>query len=91
MTTVHGNSDMSNCPLSYFEHRAETELEMAQRATHPAVVRAHYQLADLYLDRVYGGENAGAPQEASDGATAGAGSEQTGIARDKTDKAPKAP
>jgi len=40
--------------LSYFERRAEIELEMAQRATHPAVVHAHYCMADLYLDRVYG-------------------------------------
>ena len=49
--------------LSYFEHRAEVELEMAQRATHPAALRAHCVLADLYLDRVYGdAPDGGAPE-----------------------------
>ncbi len=36
---------------SYFYQRAETELEMAQRATHPLAVRAHYIIANHYLDR----------------------------------------
>ena len=35
----------------YFYQRAETELELAQKATHPAAVRAHYIIH--YLDRVY--------------------------------------
>jgi hypothetical protein len=39
---------------SYYERRAEIELEMAQRAKHPEAVRAHCGLADLYLERVYG-------------------------------------
>jgi len=39
---------------SYFYERAETELKLAQQATDPAVVRAHYQMAGYYLDRVYG-------------------------------------
>lgn len=47
--------------LSYYERRAEEELELAQRALHPAAVRAHFQLADLYLDKVYGPADAGAP------------------------------
>lgn len=34
--------------------RAETELDMAQRAIHPAAVSAHYQLANAYLDRIHG-------------------------------------
>ncbi|WP_442680933.1 hypothetical protein ACSBM8_07060 [Sphingomonas sp. ASY06-1R] len=38
----------------YFEKRAEAELELAQSATHPGVVKAHYQLAGLYLDIVHG-------------------------------------
>lgn len=38
----------------YLEARAETELSLAQSATHPAVVRAHYLMADLYLARLYG-------------------------------------
>lgn len=39
----------------YFYQRAETELELAQRATHPMAVRAHYIIANHYLDRCYGG------------------------------------
>ena len=38
----------------YFEKRAEAEIAMAQRATHARVVRAHYELATAYLDRIYG-------------------------------------
>ena len=38
---------------NYFYDRAETELELAQRATHPLAVRAHYIIANHYLDRVY--------------------------------------
>lgn len=39
---------------SYFYERAEAELKLAQQATDPAVVKAHYQMAGYYLDRVYG-------------------------------------
>ena len=38
----------------YFYKRAEAELELAQRATRPEAVKAHYTLAGHYLDRVYG-------------------------------------
>lgn len=38
----------------YLYTRAEAELDMAQRATHPAAVSAHYHLANAYLDRIYG-------------------------------------
>jgi hypothetical protein len=38
----------------YLKSRAEAELELAQSARHPEAVKAHYQLAGLYLDRVYG-------------------------------------
>lgn len=38
----------------YFLERAEAELELAQQSGHPEAVAAHYQLAELYLDRVYG-------------------------------------
>ena len=34
----------------YYEQRAEAELELAQAANHPSVVKAHYTLANLYLD-----------------------------------------
>lgn len=39
---------------SYFYERAEAELKLAQQASDPAVVKAHYQMAGYYLDRVYG-------------------------------------
>lgn len=38
----------------YLYRRAEQELRQAQRAEHPAVVKAHYLLAGYYLDLVYG-------------------------------------
>ena len=40
--------------LNYYEQRAEAEIAMAQRATHAEVVRAHYELATAYLDRIHG-------------------------------------
>ena len=57
---------------TYFYARAETELELAQRATHPEAVRAHYIIANHYLDRCYGGGDAatdadGARDAAADG------------------------
>ena len=39
---------------NYLTQRAEAELELAQTATHPAAVKAHYLLAGYYLDRIYG-------------------------------------
>ena len=45
---------MSHADRSYYEARAEAELQLAQRSDHPAVVRAHYNLAALYLDLVHG-------------------------------------
>ena len=39
--------------LSYFQARAEEEIEAAQSATHPEAVRAHYLLAGYYLDLVH--------------------------------------
>ena len=38
----------------YYQHRAEQELALAQKADVPAVVAAHYKLAEKYLDRVDG-------------------------------------
>jgi hypothetical protein len=37
---------------SYYQYRAEVELERAQAATVPVAVRAHYQLAEAYLAKV---------------------------------------
>lgn len=39
--------------MSYFVRRAEQQLELAQQANHEQVVSAHYELANLYLDRAY--------------------------------------
>lgn len=36
----------------YFQHRAEVEIERAQAATRADVVKAHYQLAEAYLDKI---------------------------------------
>ena len=38
--------------VEYFQRRAEEEVNQAQQATVPAVVAAHYRLAELYLERV---------------------------------------
>lgn len=38
----------------YYLERAEAELGLAQQANHPGAVRAHYQMAERYLDQVYG-------------------------------------
>ncbi len=37
---------------SYFQRRAEQEVEQAQRATQPEVVAVHYALANHYLERM---------------------------------------
>lgn len=38
--------------IAYYQRRAEQEVKLAQQSDDPAVVAAHYQLAQLYLDRV---------------------------------------
>ena len=52
---------------SYFLQRAEDELELARKSEHPEVVRAHYLLAGLYLDRVYGPDEAELARKANSG------------------------
>jgi hypothetical protein len=47
---------MSHEELDYYERRAEAEIAAAQQAEHQAVVRAHYELASAYLDRIHGDE-----------------------------------
>ena len=49
----------------YHLQRAEAELLLAQAATHPRAVKAHYNLAGYYLDRAYahGIEKAEAPDK----------------------------
>ena len=51
---------MSSEDRSFYEARAEAELELAQRAAHPAAVKAHEALAGLYLDRIHGVPDAAA-------------------------------
>ena len=41
--------------LDYYEQRAETEIELAQRAEDARAVQAHYELASAYLDRIHSG------------------------------------
>jgi hypothetical protein len=45
---------MSPEEVAYFERRAEAEIAAAQRAHHARVVKAHYDLASAYLDRIHG-------------------------------------
>ncbi len=60
----------SNLPddSSYFVRRAEQQLELAQQADHEQVVHAHYELANLYLDKAYAdGEPPAATPDDADG------------------------
>ena len=41
----------------YYYKRAEAELKMAQQSAVPEAVRAHYLIANYYLDHVYSGES----------------------------------
>jgi hypothetical protein len=45
---------MSHEEADYYQQRAEAEVALAQRASHQAVVRVHYELASAYLDRIHG-------------------------------------
>jgi len=45
---------MSQEEQQYYERRAEAEIALAQQSDHDAVVRAHYELAAAYLDRIHG-------------------------------------
>ena len=39
--------------VDYFERRAEEEIELAQRSVDTRAVKAHYELASAYLDKIY--------------------------------------
>lgn len=52
---------MSRDDTDYLEQRAEVQLELAQNATDPRAVQAHYDLANAYLDRIYGQDEDGEP------------------------------
>ena len=43
---------MRESDQSYYQRRAEAELERARRATLKPVVKAHYELAEAYLQKV---------------------------------------
>lgn len=58
---------MSDEDLSYFEARAATELGRAREARHPLAIRAHYALAELYLERI-NSRSIGSPTGMPDGA-----------------------
>ena len=45
---------MSPDEQAYYERRAEAEIALAQQARHARAVRAHYELASAYLDRIHG-------------------------------------
>jgi hypothetical protein len=42
---------------SYMLARAEEEIQSAQRSADPKAVSAHFRLAELYLDAVYGADD----------------------------------
>lgn len=45
---------MRSDDLAYYEQRAQTELELAQRAINAKAVQAHYDLATAYLEKIHG-------------------------------------
>jgi len=47
---------MADLDRDYFYRRAEEEIAVAQASASEPLVRFHYQLASLYLDRVFGAD-----------------------------------
>lgn len=60
---------------AYLERRAEVQLDLAQRARSAPAVKAHYELATAYLERIHGDPSAAEPANddrgGPDAATAG--------------------
>lgn len=52
---------MSLEEMTYLESRAEAEIALAQQSSHARAVKAHYELAAAYLDRLYGENPRGDP------------------------------
>ena len=48
---------MSQDDRSYFQHRAQIEIERAETATTPRVAHVHHQLAEAYRDRLTGDDD----------------------------------
>ena len=55
---------MPDDDATYYRRRAETELEKAQQATSPEIVRAHFELANAYLERIAAAESAKQTEDA---------------------------
>jgi hypothetical protein len=51
---MESHRKMAPADTEYFEERAEAEIALAQRAQDSRVVQAHYELANAYLDMIYG-------------------------------------
>jgi hypothetical protein len=47
---------MSREDPAYYERRAEEQLELAQSSLIPSAVKAHYDLANLYLEKLEAAE-----------------------------------
>jgi hypothetical protein len=47
------SAGMNSADRDFFQQRAEAELKLAQNAKDGRVVRAHYTLANLYLERIH--------------------------------------
>ena len=47
---------MSRKDPTYYERRAEEQLELAQSSLIPSAVKAHYDLANLYLEKLEAAE-----------------------------------
>ena len=45
---------MATEDILYYERRAEAEIELAQHARDSRAVKAHYELANAYLDKIHG-------------------------------------
>ena len=56
---------MSNEDAEYYSQRAQAEHELAQKATRPEVVSAHYQLAEAYLEKAAEAEQTDVTNEKS--------------------------
>jgi hypothetical protein len=56
-TKTPANLPFADDHANYLYQRAEEELDLAQAADHPAAVKAHYTMADRYLDSAYGVAN----------------------------------
>lgn len=48
----------------YYNRRAEAEIEAASATENPAACRAHYQMAELYLERAFSDEDEVAASDA---------------------------